>query len=85
MTDGISPAASARPAPADRPKTEVVLITGCSSGFGLLSAVAFARLGYRVFATMRDLSKRTALDEAAADAGVHLEVIALDVADPAEM
>jgi NAD(P)-dependent dehydrogenase (short-subunit alcohol dehydrogenase family) len=30
-----------------------VLITGCSSGFGLLTALAFARTGDRVVATMR--------------------------------
>jgi NAD(P)-dependent dehydrogenase (short-subunit alcohol dehydrogenase family) len=31
-----------------------VLITGCSSGFGLLAALRFARAGDKVFATMRD-------------------------------
>jgi NAD(P)-dependent dehydrogenase (short-subunit alcohol dehydrogenase family) len=34
-----------------------VLITGCSSGFGLLSALRFAREGWRVAATMRDPAK----------------------------
>jgi NAD(P)-dependent dehydrogenase (short-subunit alcohol dehydrogenase family) len=37
-----------------------VLITGCSSGFGLLTALAFARRGFhRVVATMRDPSRGT--------------------------
>ena len=31
-----------------------VLITGCSSGFGLLTARTFARRRHRVFATARD-------------------------------
>src|SRR5580698_3889120 len=59
----------------------VVLITGCSSGFGLTTSVAAARRGWRVFATMRDPGRRAALDAAAAAAGVSVEVAALDVAD----
>ena len=35
----------------------VVLITGASSGFGLEGALAFARNGDTVYATMRDLAK----------------------------
>lgn len=58
---------------------QVVLITGCSSGFGLLTAVAAARAGHRVVATLRDVAKRQALDEAAAKAGVTLDVRALDL------
>ena len=37
-----------------------VLITGCSSGFGLLSALEFARRGDTVFASMRTVSKAAA-------------------------
>lgn len=58
---------------------QVVLISGCSSGFGLIAAVKAAKAGHRVFATMRDLNKRAALDRAAAEAGVTLEVRQLDV------
>ncbi|MBI2356760.1 SDR family oxidoreductase [Candidatus Dojkabacteria bacterium] len=36
---------------------KTVLITGASSGFGALMAVKFARGGYYVYATARDLSK----------------------------
>jgi NAD(P)-dependent dehydrogenase (short-subunit alcohol dehydrogenase family) len=60
---------------------EVVVITGCSSGFGLLTAVKAAQAGYRVVATLRDLSKRAPLDVAAAEAKVSLDVRALDVDD----
>ena len=35
----------------------VVLITGCSSGFGMLAAVEFARRGDAVYASMRDTLK----------------------------
>ena len=40
---------------------KVVLITGCSSGFGLLAAVEAARRGHKVVATMRNVAKRAAL------------------------
>ena len=59
----------------------VVLITGCSSGFGLLSALHFARKGDRVFASMRNPAKGTALEEAARKEKLQLEVIQLDVTD----
>jgi NAD(P)-dependent dehydrogenase (short-subunit alcohol dehydrogenase family) len=55
------------------------LLTGCSSGFGLVSAVELARRGFRVYATMRDLERRAPLDAAAQAAGVHLSVLPLDV------
>jgi len=47
-----------------------VLITGCSSGFGMLTARQFARKGDKVFATMRDAEK---LD--------NLKVLQLDLLD----
>jgi NAD(P)-dependent dehydrogenase (short-subunit alcohol dehydrogenase family) len=57
----------------------VAVLTGCSSGFGLLSAVELASAGFRVYATMRNPGKRDELDRAAARAGVPVEVIPLDV------
>jgi NAD(P)-dependent dehydrogenase (short-subunit alcohol dehydrogenase family) len=61
--------------------TKVALITGASSGFGLLTSVTLARRGWRVLATMRDLSRRGKLEEAARAAGVldRIEFLALDV------
>jgi NAD(P)-dependent dehydrogenase (short-subunit alcohol dehydrogenase family) len=47
-----------------------------------LSSVELARRGHRVFATLRDLEKAGPLREAAARAGVTLEVLALDVTRP---
>ncbi len=61
----------------------VVLITGCSSGIGLHTAVAFAKNGDTVVASMRNPSKSQALKGAATAAGVEIEVIALDVTDDA--
>ncbi len=62
-------------------KNKRVLITGCSSGFGLLTAVEAARAGYDVVATMRNLGKadylRQALDQADATAVIER----LDVTD----
>jgi NAD(P)-dependent dehydrogenase (short-subunit alcohol dehydrogenase family) len=57
----------------------VVLITGCSTGIGLHTAVAFARSGDTVVASMRNTAKADGLRKAAADAGVEIEVVALDV------
>ena len=60
---------------------KIALITGCSNGFGLLTSVELAKAGYRVVATMRDLSRRAKLDQAVVSAGVsdNIDVRALDV------
>ena len=60
-----------------------VLITGCSSGLGLRTAVTLARNGFRIFATVRSLDKRAALDKALAEAGVSAEILPLDVTNAA--
>jgi NAD(P)-dependent dehydrogenase (short-subunit alcohol dehydrogenase family) len=59
----------------------VALVTGTSSGFGLLASILLAERGLHVIATMRDLAKRGPLDDAARRAGVSLDVRALDVCD----
>jgi len=59
----------------------VVLITGCSSGFGKLAAVEFARRGDTVFASMRNAAKSGPLLDAAKAASVSVEVVELDVTD----
>ncbi len=63
---------------------KIILITGCSSGFGRLSAQTLARQGHGVYAGMRDLDGRNkgvaaALRSMAADEGLDLQVIELDV------
>ena len=62
-----------------------VLITGCSSGFGLLSAVAFAEAGHRVVASMRSTARSAALREAATARGVEVDVIGIDVCSTASV
>src|SRR5579863_3337046 len=60
---------------------KIALVTGASSGFGLLTSVELAKAGFRVVATMRDLGRRERLDQAvaAAGVGVKVDVRALDV------
>ncbi|MGP8302828.1 SDR family oxidoreductase [Streptomyces inhibens] len=65
--------------------TKTVLITGTSSGIGLATAVAAAQSGWHVIATMRDTTKAGALRAAAEEAGVTVDVRALDVTDPASV
>ncbi|NUW33917.1 SDR family NAD(P)-dependent oxidoreductase [Nonomuraea sp. SMC257] len=58
-----------------------VLITGTSSGIGLATAVTAARAGFATVATMRDPDRAGELLEAAAKAGVEVDVRRLDVTD----
>jgi NAD(P)-dependent dehydrogenase (short-subunit alcohol dehydrogenase family) len=59
----------------------VVLITGCSSGFGVEFAAAFARRGDTVVASMRDVSRASRLQERLGREGLSVDVRALDVTD----
>ena len=61
----------------------VVLITGCSSGFGMLSAARLAAAGHTVYASMRNLQKREALLEEVKRRGGELKLLKLDVTDNA--
>ena len=60
-----------------------ILITGCSSGFGLASALAFARNGDQVYASMRDTGKAGPLQQAADQEGLKIHIKTLDVMQPA--
>ena len=44
--------------------SKIAVITGSSSGIGLLTTIEMAKAGYQVVATMRDLGRRSHLDEA---------------------
>jgi NAD(P)-dependent dehydrogenase (short-subunit alcohol dehydrogenase family) len=59
----------------------VILITGCSSGFGLLTALHFARKGDTVYASMRNTSKAGDLEKACQAEDLTIEVVQLDVTD----
>ncbi len=58
-----------------------LLITGCSSGFGRLGAEFYARLGAKVFATMRNLPRKEAdkLASLAKDEKLDLQLLEIDV------
>src|ERR1700733_11881757 len=63
---------------------KIVLITGCSSGFGNLAAVTIARAGYPVYAGMRDIKGRNRqvaekLENLAEREKFALHVVELDV------
>ena len=62
---------------------KIAVITGASSGIGLLTAVELARSGFQVVATMRELNRRTGLEQAAGLAGVspYIDIRRLDVTD----
>ena len=62
---------------------KIAVITGASSGIGLLTAVELARGGFQVIATMRELTRRTGLERAAALAGVtpYIDIRRLDITD----
>ncbi len=62
---------------------KVAVVTGSSSGIGLLTAVELALNGYRVVATMRNLETRGRLEEAAHKARVRdrLDLRRLDITE----
>ncbi len=57
----------------------VILITGCSSGFGFLAAKKFAARGDQVFATMRDPRGKNSGPAEELRASSNIEVLDLDV------
>lgn len=58
-----------------------VLTTGANSGIGLATALELARRGYRSIGSVRSAEKADVVAKAAADAGVEVETVLLDVTD----
>jgi NAD(P)-dependent dehydrogenase (short-subunit alcohol dehydrogenase family) len=56
-----------------------VIITGANRGIGLEIALAFARAGYKVFATMRNPDSATALKQKIKEGSLSISVEAMDV------
>ncbi len=63
----------------------IVLITGCSTGIGLEAALAFARRGDTVCASMRNLAKAERLRSRADAEGLTVDIVQLDVLDDASV
>lgn len=64
---------------------QVIVITGASSGFGWMSAIALARAGHAVYAGMRETDGRNApavqrLQQLASGEGLDLRAIEMDIA-----
>lgn len=62
-------------------RDKTVLTTGANSGIGLATVLELARRGYRSVGSVRSEAKADIVAKAAADAGVEVETILLDVAD----
>jgi len=65
--------------------SRTVVVTGCSSGIGLATAVELARAGWTVVATLRDPRRGDALRAAVREAGLTVDVAELDVTDDASV
>ena len=62
---------------------KIAVVTGASSGIGLLTSVELARQGFQVIATLRNLAKRPKLDAAVQAAGIgdNIDIRRLDVTE----
>jgi NAD(P)-dependent dehydrogenase (short-subunit alcohol dehydrogenase family) len=61
-----------------------VLTTGANSGIGLATVLEVARRGFRSIGSVRSEAKADVVAKAAADAGVEVETVLLDVTDAAQ-
>jgi short-subunit dehydrogenase len=61
---------------------DAVLTTGANSGIGLATVIEVAKRGFRSIGSVRSDAKAEVVHKAAADAGVEVETILLDVTDP---
>ena len=59
----------------------IALVTGCSSGIGLATAIEFAKNGYTVYAGLRKLVKKDALEATALKENVKVNLIELDISN----
>ena len=60
---------------------DVVLTTGANSGIGLATVIELAKRGYRSIGSVRSDAKAEVVQRAAAEAGVEVETVILDVTD----
>jgi short-subunit dehydrogenase len=62
-------------------RSDAVLTTGANSGIGLATVLEVAKRGYRSFGSVRSEAKADVVHKAAAEAGVEVETVILDVTD----
>lgn len=62
---------------------QVILITGCSKGFGLETSIVLAQKGHRVFSSMRNLKKQDKLRELSQ--GLPVYPLEIDVDKPSSI
>src|ERR1700674_1077316 len=70
---------SAEPTPSE--SVPVTVVTGANSGIGRAIAIYLAGQGHTVYGTVRAFDKATKLNAMAAEAGVEVNLVELDVAD----
>src|ERR1700730_2041315 len=63
----------------------LALVTGTSTGIGFATAVAFARAGHHVYATMRHPDRAPELASTAAKDKLHIKILPMDVDDDASV
>ena len=66
---------------AEEGRRDAVLTTGANSGIGLATVIEVAKRGFRSFGSVRNEAKADIVHKAAADAGVEVETVLLDVTD----
>ena len=79
---GSPDAGPASSAPPPKPPSErTVLTTGANSGIGLATVLEVARRGFRSVGSVRSEAKADTVGKAAAEAGVEVETVIMDVTD----
>ncbi len=63
----------------------VTVVTGANSGIGRATAVHLATCGHEVYGTVRSLDSAGKLRAMAADAGVEVQLVTMDIADDASV
>src|SRR5690349_12394503 len=73
--------------PGEKPMSKSIVITGCSSGFGRVTAFSLAQRGWIVFATVRKEADRADLLAEAAQKGCAelLKPVLCDITDAAQV
>src|SRR5262245_10597443 len=66
-------------------QSDVAVVTGANSGIGRAIALHLAAQGLPVYGTVRDVARATKLQGMAAEAGVEVKLVELDVADSASV